>query len=78
MVVHGIAGKGFLMTSRGLSAWFAIGCSLLAILVAVDRPHWFGLQAGAVTATGQRVAGAAKPAHRSTPWVIRHHDDTRR
>lgn len=57
------------MTARGLSAWFGLGTSLLAILVAVERPHWFGLasSAPARVATG----AAAAPDPRTTPWLIK-------
>lgn len=59
------------MTVRGLSAWFAIGCGLLAILVAVDRPHWFGLSSRQPTVSSATVDGAAAPDPRSSPWIIR-------
>ncbi len=57
------------MTARGLSAWFGLGSSLLAILVAVERPHWFGLTSSgpARVATGT----AAGPDARTAPWLIR-------
>lgn len=57
------------MTSRGLSAWSAVAFALLAILVAVDRPHWFGLQPDAA----QQGEGAQQGAtgDRSAPWLIR-------
>ncbi len=60
------------MTLRGLSAWFGLGSSLLALLVAVERPHWFGLAAGApaVTATATQAASAGSAA-RSAPWLIK-------
>jgi len=56
------------MTLRGLSAWFGLGSSLLALLVAVERPHWFGLAAGAPAATRAVPAGSAA---RSAPWLIK-------
>ena len=59
------------MTSRGLSAWFALGAAVLAILVALDRPHWFGLQPGTATARHQVVAHATSTASRSAPWLIK-------
>ncbi len=58
------------MTSRGLSAWLAVAFSLLAILVAVDRPHWFGWEARAAAAP-QRATKVARETHRSSPWLIR-------
>lgn len=57
------------MTSRGLSAWSAIAFALLAVLVAVDRPHWFGLQPDAAQASTPAATDAA--GHRSAPWLIR-------
>lgn len=59
------------MTSRALSAWFALGCSLLAVLVAVDRPHWFGLSPHPAAATERAAPRAAAPGRRSAPWLIR-------
>ena len=59
------------MTSRGLSAWSAIAFALLAILVAVDRPHWFGLQPGAAPATAPAAREDATSNDRSAPWLIR-------
>ncbi len=59
------------MTSRGLSAWSAIAFGLLAILVAVDRPHWFGLQSGAATVVPAGAAATAVVQPRSAPWLIR-------
>ncbi len=58
------------MTSRALSAWFALGCSLLAILVAVDRPHLFGLSPAPVVKTEQTSADPTT-AKRAAPWLIR-------
>ncbi len=58
------------MTSRALSAWFAIGSTVLAILVAVDRPHWFGLQPGTTT----KVSRPNMPSQRSAPWLIKRTD----
>jgi hypothetical protein len=59
------------MTSRGLSAWFGIGSTVLAILVAVDRPHWFGLQPGAAAIPAAKVSRSAAPSQRSAPWLIK-------
>lgn len=58
------------MTSRGLSAWCAVALSLLAILVALDRPHWFGLRPGIAAASAEPGA-AQRSAQRSAPWLIR-------
>lgn len=56
------------MTARGLSAWFGLGSSLLAILVAVERPHWFGL----TSSVPARIATeAAAPDPRTAPWLIK-------
>ncbi|MEH3104459.1 MAG: hypothetical protein PGN12_11180 [Sphingomonas phyllosphaerae] len=57
------------MTTRGLSAWFGLGSSLLAILVAVERPHWFGLTSSAQAPT--TTAAAAAPDARTAPWLIK-------
>ncbi|MDR6790532.1 hypothetical protein J2Y58_003915 [Sphingomonas sp. BE138] len=62
------------MTSRGLSAWSAVAFALLAILVAVDRPHWFGLQPGAAHVAAPAGPGAQQATatrDRSAPWLIR-------
>ncbi|WP_028965989.1 hypothetical protein [Sphingomonas phyllosphaerae] len=64
------------MTTRGLSVWFGLGTSLLAILVAVERPHWFGLPAAATPTT--QTARAATPPERSAPWLIKRHTDPAR
>lgn len=58
------------MTVRGLSVWFAVAGGLLAILVAVDRPQWFGLEASATGIEGRAPAMAAGEARRSAPWKI--------
>jgi hypothetical protein len=59
------------MTTRGLSAWFGLGSSLLAILVAVERPHWFGLSPAAPTVAMTQTAAPAGVAARSAPWLIK-------
>ncbi|VXC61521.1 hypothetical protein [Sphingomonas sp. 8AM] len=57
------------MTARGLSAWFGLGSSLLAILVSVERPHWFGLAASAPARDATTAAAAPDP--RTAPWLIK-------
>ena len=64
------------MTTRGLSVWFGLGSSLLALLVAVERPHWFGLPAAATPTT--QTATVATPGERSAPWLIKRHADPAR
>ncbi|MEH3121059.1 MAG: hypothetical protein PGN16_03620 [Sphingomonas phyllosphaerae] len=64
------------MTKRGLSVWFGLGSSLLAILVAVERPHWFGLPAAAAP-TSQAAPAATSP-ERSAPWLIKRHSASAR
>lgn len=59
------------MTTRGLSVWFGLGSSLLAILVAVERPHWFGLSSTPSATSTTQVARATTPPARSAPWLIR-------
>jgi hypothetical protein len=59
------------MTPRALSAWFAIGSSVLAILVAIDRPHWFGLQPGTTAGLTATATRSASPPQRSAPWLIK-------
>lgn len=58
------------MTSRGLSVWFAVGFCVLAVLVAADRPHWFGLTPGAPTITNDVRTQTTAVAYRSAPWRI--------
>ena len=58
------------MTVRGLAVWFAVAGGLLAILVAVDRPHWFGLEAAATSIDGRASVMAAGNTSRAAPWKI--------
>lgn len=66
------------MTSRALSAWFAVGFCVLAMLVAADRPHWFGLTPGVPTIANDAHAQATTAAYRSAPWRIAHGDTANR
>ncbi|TCP32814.1 hypothetical protein [Sphingomonas sp. BK235] len=66
------------MTIRGLSVWFAVAGGLLAILVAVDRPQWFGLEASATGIESRAPTMAAGEASRSAPWKIDRQGTTER
>jgi hypothetical protein len=59
-----------LMTVRGLSVWVAVAGGLLAILVAVERPHWFGLEAAASGIDGRSSRIATGETGRTAPWKI--------
>ncbi|MFK3890151.1 hypothetical protein [Sphingomonas sp. NPDC079357] len=65
------------MTTRGLSVWFGLGSCLLALLVAVERPHWFGLSSSATAAVPTQAAATATDP-RTAPWLIKHHTDRTR
>jgi hypothetical protein len=64
------AEEGKLMTVRGLSVWVAVAGGLLATLVAVERPHWFGLEAAASGIDGRAPRVATEETGRTAPWKI--------